>query len=195
MTKRSNATPSARAPRKIVASAASTSGHGSFKVVRFRHSQLCRSLKMQRSMFRLILASFLSIAISAALGADLSRWSQGNGYPAQGQIGCSCDAPGSTVWFAPALIGARTWAACAWGVASTLRGTRPAVLATRRASSLKWSVWFAPPLIAVRTWAAYALAIADGSIAVELSRRALTARSSGALAAAALAVSCGHANS
>ena len=49
---------------------------------------------MQRSMFRLILASFLSIAISAALGADLSRWSQGNGYPAQGQIGCSCDAPG-----------------------------------------------------------------------------------------------------
>jgi hypothetical protein len=49
---------------------------------------------MQRSMFRLILASLFSMAISIALGADLSRWSQENASVSQDQAGCSCDAPG-----------------------------------------------------------------------------------------------------
>ena len=49
---------------------------------------------MQRSMFRLILATFFSMAISIALGADLSRWSHENTYASQDQTGCSCDAPG-----------------------------------------------------------------------------------------------------
>ena len=49
---------------------------------------------MQISMFRLILATFFSMAISIALGADLSRWSHENTYASQDQTGCSCDAPG-----------------------------------------------------------------------------------------------------
>jgi hypothetical protein len=49
---------------------------------------------MQRSMFRLILASVLSMAVSVALSADLSRRSHEDVYVSQDQAGCSCDAPG-----------------------------------------------------------------------------------------------------
>jgi hypothetical protein len=73
---------------------------------------------MQRSMFRLILASVLSMAVSVALSADLSRWGHEDVYVSQDQAGCSCDAPGSSVWFARPPIGARKWMASAWGAAS-----------------------------------------------------------------------------
>src|SRR5271166_3251922 len=65
-----------------------------FKVVQFRNSLPRRSLKMQRSMFSLILASFFSMAISVALSADQLKWSQDKTYASEDEIGCSCDAPG-----------------------------------------------------------------------------------------------------
>ncbi len=49
---------------------------------------------MQRSLLGLILASFFSIAVSAALSADLSRWSSGNASIREDETSCSCDAPG-----------------------------------------------------------------------------------------------------
>jgi hypothetical protein len=49
---------------------------------------------MQRSLLGLILASFFSLAISAALSADLSRSSYGNASVREDETSCSCDAPG-----------------------------------------------------------------------------------------------------
>jgi hypothetical protein len=49
---------------------------------------------MQTFMFRLILASFLSMMVSIALSADLPRASPEYDYTPQDQMGCSCDAPG-----------------------------------------------------------------------------------------------------
>ncbi len=49
---------------------------------------------MQRSLFRFVLASFFSMAVSVALSADLSKGSYNATFPAGDQIGCSCDAPG-----------------------------------------------------------------------------------------------------
>jgi hypothetical protein len=45
-------------------------------------------------MFRLILASFFSMAISVALSADLLEGSYKKTYTSKAKVACSCDAPG-----------------------------------------------------------------------------------------------------
>jgi hypothetical protein len=48
---------------------------------------------MKRTIFSLALASFVSVAVSPALAADLGG-SYGKTYTSEDDIGCSCDAPG-----------------------------------------------------------------------------------------------------
>jgi uncharacterized protein YqkB len=48
---------------------------------------------MKRTVFSLALASFVSMAVPAALAADLAR-SPVQTYTSEDNIGCSCDAPG-----------------------------------------------------------------------------------------------------
>jgi hypothetical protein len=48
---------------------------------------------MKRFIVSLALASFVSMAVPAALAADLSG-SRERTYPSEEDVGCSCDAPG-----------------------------------------------------------------------------------------------------
>ena len=65
-----------------------------FEVFHFCDSLPQGSLTVQRSMLRLILASFFSMVVSVALSADLLNQSHERTYSSNDRIGCSCDAPG-----------------------------------------------------------------------------------------------------